>query len=99
MKDTNPKLYSFIEALKELGRYLVSIGLMDSAIAIFQLIQSGINTQTGAININWQLILAFSLFSLSGGVIRAMDKYKHEVTKLVSPTLENQNSPLGIFPF
>jgi hypothetical protein len=96
LKDTNPKLYAVQEALKEVGRYLVSIGVIDSAIVLFQLIQGMINTQTGEINMNWQMILAFTLFSFSGAVIRGLDKLKQVYEKTVNP---EPGVSQGIIPF
>jgi hypothetical protein len=96
LRDTKPKLYAYKEALKEVARYMVSIGLLDSTVILFQLIQSGINTQTGAININWGMIWAFTLFSLAGAMVRALDKAKQIYNKEVYPV---EGKSQGFIPF
>lgn len=96
LRETNPKLYAFKEAMKEVGRYLISIGLVDSVIVIFQLIQSGINTQTGVININWNMVIAFTLFSAVSAIIRGLDKAKHEYEKAIA---DSSGVSKGFIPF
>lgn len=75
---------------------MASIGVLDVLIGVFTMVQSMINTGTGEININFQMIFAFTLFSLAGVVVRALDKFKHEYAKLTEPKV---GQPQGLLPF
>lgn len=67
-----------IESAKELGRVMV--------ISVLPILMSSINTQTGEININWQIVLA----ALIVAFLKAIDKYIHK-----EPEIKAQ----GLLPF
>lgn len=80
------------EALKELGRYLFFTFLLDGLLVALDIITAGLDTTTGEININWRLLATVTLFSFSTATARALDKLKHEHTKLTGEAR-------GIVPF
>lgn len=92
--NTEQHLNAVWEALKELGRlYLVSVVPL-----IIGVILTGINTETGAININWMIVRAVFLFQSLTFILRAVDKYKHILNKSLNPKgLEGKSA--GIIPF
>ena len=85
---------AIIEALKEGGRYLVSALL----VAIVPIILTGINTQTGAIGINWVLVKAIGLYTFFTIVLRMADKGFHTYNK-ERTALETKGASMGIIPF
>lgn len=93
---TSPIKFAIGEALKEVARYLVSIGVIDALIGLFQLFQTMVNPQTGAININWQIVLGFTALSFSGAVLRGLDKLKHVYEQTITP---EPGVSKGIIPF
>ena len=69
---------ALIEGAKELGRVIV--------IAILPILMASINTQTGEININMQILLAALIIAL----LKAVDRYVHK-----EPNIKSK----GILPF
>ena len=91
-----PKKTALKEATKEVGRYLISIGVVDSLIVVFKLLQTMINTETGGVAINWALIGSVTLFGAVSAVVRGLDKFKHTHQKLSSPEVGRSQ---GLIPF
>ena len=87
----------FLEAVKEFLRNVVMGMLAEVAVVIIPIIIAGINTTTGVIMINWQLIYAVGLVTFLTAVLRGLDKWKHEQSKLENP--EDQGKSMGILPF
>ena len=69
---------ALIEGAKELGRVIV--------IAILPILMASVNTQTGEVNINMQILLAALIIAL----LKAVDKYVHK-----EPNIDSK----GILPF
>lgn len=73
-----------IEGFKEMLRVIV--------IAVIPILLTGINAQTGAIAIDWKVVVATGLIAL----IRFIDKWMHERGKKLLPGI---GEPMGILPF
>lgn len=87
-------LNALFEAIKELARlYLVSVVPL-----VIGVILTGINTETGAIDINWMIVRAVLLFQSLTFILRAIDKYKHVLNKSINPKALKGKSA-GIIPF
>ena len=69
---------ALIEGAKELGRVIV--------IAILPILMASINTQTGEVNINMQILLAALIIA----ALKAVDRYVHK-----EPNIDSK----GILPF
>ena len=93
---TNPTTDAIKESLKEVARYMISIGIVDVLVTVGSLIQGMINTQTGVIAINWSLIGAVTLFGFIASVLRGLDKLKHVYEKNTEPVVGKSQ---GIIPF
>lgn len=79
---------ALLEGFKELMRVTI--------FAAAPVILAGINTTTGDIAINWNLVKAMAIVALVTGVLKMMDRTKHAYTKEVEGP---DGRPHGILPF
>lgn len=97
MKESHPNQYSLKEGLKEVGRYLIFGVLMEIVTVVVPVVILGINTATGTIAINWQLVYAVGLTTLLTALLRGVDKFTHARNKILFP--ERTGESQGLLPF
>lgn len=60
--------------------------ILSTVASVITIVVTGINTQTGTIQINWGLAVAVGMTTLLTGILRFIDKYGYENdTKLKMP--------------
>jgi hypothetical protein len=85
------------EAVKEALRYLLLGTIAEGGIVVVQILISGINTQTGVVNVNWSVVGSVALFAFLTVLMRAIDKFKHTYEKELNPDLTGVS--MGVLPF
>lgn len=73
-KITYTDVKPFVEGLKELGR-IVLLGIIPIAI-------TGINLETGEININWVIVRATAIVIVLTAILKGIDKDRHLTGKI-----------------
>jgi hypothetical protein len=79
------------EALQEGAKESLRTFIFMSTPLIIVFAMAGINTQTGEININFQVLSSMLLFQVFGVILAGLDKAKHIYGKLENPDTKGES--------